>query len=554
MEGMWTDSSVNNTGAAEARTRNVPGDGKYDQSTFPAPIKLMVGRVDLANLPGRLTWGGPATFPGEIELLRNYLNKNHKFRHKQFDLPRRAFVGDYFGYRNGEAFAASGWRNFAAFFSSTNVANLPEQGTWVPTLSTNPCLVAYGCGAGSYTSIGGLGNSDVYHDGITTELMANDPKTVFALLFGSWLGDWDSEDNILRSVLALPSYGLAAACSGRPHWFMQHMALGEPIGVSARLTQNNAPNGLYQSQMNSCAGQIHIALMGDPTLRLHVVAPPFDVQGTTHASGLALTWMPAPDSVTGYYVYSTTNLTEAFTRLTPEPVAVPQFIDPAPRPGTTYMVRAVKLETSASGSYYNLSQGAFFNPETQNLPTLTDSGSISTNVPNARPVSWMDDALPAGAISGSDDGGTWRWVGENPSPASGKLAAQSNLGEGLHQQYFSWASPELTVNHGDSLFAHVYLDSSHPPSQLMLQWNDGTWEHRAYWGANKIDYGEDGTVSRHYAGPLPPPGRWVRLQVPASRVGLEGRPIRGMAFTLFGGRATWDNVGRLGSASEITNL
>jgi len=54
-----------------------------NQSTFPAPLKLMVGRVDLANMPGRLTYGGPASFPSELELLRNYLNKDHKFRAKQ---------------------------------------------------------------------------------------------------------------------------------------------------------------------------------------------------------------------------------------------------------------------------------------------------------------------------------------------------------------------------------------------------------------------------------------------------------------------------------------
>src|SRR5438552_6534274 len=45
MDGIWTDTSVNDTAASEPRNRNVPGDGKFDQSTFPAPLKLMVGRV-----------------------------------------------------------------------------------------------------------------------------------------------------------------------------------------------------------------------------------------------------------------------------------------------------------------------------------------------------------------------------------------------------------------------------------------------------------------------------------------------------------------------------
>ena len=44
-------------------------------------------------------------------------------------------------------------------------------------------------------------------------------------------------------------------------------------------------------------------------------------------------------------------------------------------------------------------------------------------------------------------------------------------------------------------------------------------------------------------GPLPATGQWVRLEVPASAVGLEGAAISGMAFTLFDGRATWDTTG-----------
>src|SRR5262249_32625371 len=178
MDGTWTDNLVNDKTATESRNRNIPGDGKYDQSTFPAPLKLMVGRVDLSKMPGRMTAGGDPTFPGELQLLRNYLNKDHNFRQKQFDLPRRGVVGDYFGVRDGEAFAASGWRNLASFFSPMNVTTIKNEGAWISNLSSNSYLWAYGCGPGSFTSIGGLGNSDPYHDGVTTELYRNDPKAV----------------------------------------------------------------------------------------------------------------------------------------------------------------------------------------------------------------------------------------------------------------------------------------------------------------------------------------------------------------------------------------
>jgi hypothetical protein len=45
-------------------------------------------------------------------------------------------------------------------------------------------------------------------------------------------------------------------------------------------------------------------------------------------------------------------------------------------------------------------------------------------------------------------------------------------------------------------------------------------------------------------GARPPLGQWVRLEVPAAQVGIEGRAINGLAFTLYGGRATWDAAGK----------
>jgi hypothetical protein len=362
MDGAWTDNLVNDRSATDRRNQNVPGDGKYDQSTFPAPLKLMVGRVDLSKMPGRLTAGGDATFPDELELLRNYLNKDHNFRHKQFDLPRRGVVGDYFGVRDGEAFAASGWRNLASFFSPMNVATIKTEGSWISNLSSNSYLWAYGCGPGSFTSIGGLGNSDSYHDGVTTELYRNDPKAAFTMLYGSWLGDWDSEDNFQRATLALPSYGLTCVWSGRPHWFLHHMALGEPIGYSTRLTQNNRVNGLYRNQQNNCAGQIHIALMGDPTLRMHTVAPAANLSCVSEKDVADLYWDASPENVVGYHVYRATHADGPYVRLTSTPIETCAYEDPSARAGDSYMVRAVKLETSASGTYYNGSQGVFYLP------------------------------------------------------------------------------------------------------------------------------------------------------------------------------------------------
>ena len=114
----------------------------------------------------------------------------------------------------------------------------------------------------------------------------------------------------------------------------------------------------------------------------------------------------------------------------------------------------------------------------------------------------------------------------------------------MQSRGLSQAQLARSVGVADTLFAYVFLDPANPPSEVMLQWYDGTWEHRAYWGSNSIAWGTDGTASRRSMGALPAAGQWVKLSVPASEVGLEGRTVRGMAFTLYGGRATWDYAGK----------
>ncbi len=178
-----------------------------------------------------------------------------------------------------------------------------------------------------------------------------------------------------------------------------------------------------------------------------------------------------------------------------------------------------------------------------NLYAWVNTGGGSSSSSNPATV-WVDDSLPNGASPSSDGGDGWTWVANNPLPFSGTLSAQSNVAAGEHQHYFSGATATLSVGASDTLFTYVYLDPSNPPTEIMLQWNDGSWEHRAYWGANNIGWGVDGTVSRMSMGAIPATGQWVKLSVPASTVGLGPSTLNGMAFTTYDGRATWDYAGK----------
>jgi PKD repeat protein len=364
MNGNWTDASINNVGATRPQNQNSIGDGKFDQTTIPTEVELQVGRVDFANMP--------SFTEGEEELLRRYLNKDHAWRHKQFTVSTRAVVDDNFGVFIGpplENFATSGFRNFAPFVGSANVVAGDYR---TEMLSGQSCLWSYGCGAGSYTSASGV---------TTTPNFVNDSLSgVFSMIFGSYHGDWDVSDNLMRAALASKGTILSCAWGGRPQWHFYHMGLGEVIGYGARITMNN--NSLFVPGYG--ARMVHIALMGDPALRMHVVAPATNLVISTINGGRdnQLNWTASADAILGYYVYRAEG-SSAFVRITPSLIPVNNFIDQCVAAGDyRYMVRAMKLENGNSGSYYNLSQGVIGSvTNTTNFALSTQSLPVSSFCP-----------------------------------------------------------------------------------------------------------------------------------------------------------------------------
>jgi hypothetical protein len=156
---------------------------------------------------------------------------------------------------------------------------------------------------------------------------------------------------------------------------------------------------------------------------------------------------------------------------------------------------------------------------------------------------WIDDDTPPGAKRQGDS--EWEFIGKSKlAPFSGERVS-TRTAEGVSQHFFTDANPPLRIGDGDKLFTYVYLDPNNPPKTIMLQWNDGTWEHRAFWGEDHIPFGSGPESPNHlHMGPLPNTGEWVRLEVEASKVGLAaGATVNGWAFTQFNGRVYWDKSG-----------
>lgn len=339
----WTDAN-NYPGASRPENVNIPGDGKFDQTTIPNEVSLQIGRVYLDKL---------STFGlGRDSLYKRYLAKDYSYRMNEWDVPRRGLVDDLLNALGGEYPGRNGFQNANALFGESG--NITSYDTFIKILRTEPYLFSHASSTGGYTSNKQLNSS----------MFKTATYSVFQTSFGSYHGDWDINNNLLRAEIAGPGYGLTSVWAGRPQWHFHMMAMGYPIGYSAWMTQNNFINGNYQTyDPGYGAGWVHVALMGDPTLRLHVMKPAANLTASASAAGdqVTLNWNASTDAgIMGYMVYRSDDQFGIWNPVTSSPVTGNQFTDLHPLKGKNiYMVRAVRLEEAPGGSYYNMSQGVF---------------------------------------------------------------------------------------------------------------------------------------------------------------------------------------------------
>ncbi|MEO6758611.1 MAG: fibronectin type III domain-containing protein, partial [Saprospiraceae bacterium] len=341
VNGIWTDASINNTSPDRDANDNIPGDGKFDQSIIPSNVELAVGRVDFRHL-------SPATFgASQVELYRRYLNKDHAWRIHEYVVENKAIVDDNFGYFNGEAFAANGYRNAYPLVGAANVV----EGDFFDDTKTAGYLMGIGCGGGTYTSADGVGSSQ--------DFATDSVNVVFTMLFGSYHGDWDYEtDPFMPSALASKGGILTCAWAGRPHVFYEGLASGETIGYCTAETQNAASNtGFLASYGESGA---HVSLLGDPSLRANVVDPPKDLVATPQCGNVQLSWTAATGALEGYLVYRSSERNGGYERLTENLITATTFQDEfVPEDTFYYQVRAIAaVSTPGGGTYLNSSTGA----------------------------------------------------------------------------------------------------------------------------------------------------------------------------------------------------
>jgi hypothetical protein len=358
LDGQWTDTNsfANTGGFLEARFLNRAGDGKFDQYHIPPDvegvfrIEVAVGRIDFAKLPafvGASFLGAPRNAERtEVALLREHLARNHRYRHKQLNLRAGGIATDTTGWGNCHIYCA-------AFASAGRAVG------WEPPqlvegdvfATTNAALWGFHFGRSGSDSL-----SDGRHRTAELASGSKSARAVFLLLDGSYHGDFDYPNSFMRAALAAPGLGLAATWRRALPWRLEHLALGDWLGTALVRTLDE-----WDRKQGWFVGNTFMAILGDPTLRLFVTAPPSQLRADREAERVLLRWNPSPEPAARFVVLrSVAGLSGTFENLTPTPLSEPTFTDEAPPAAKKlYQVRALSLVTSGSGSFTNSSQGVF---------------------------------------------------------------------------------------------------------------------------------------------------------------------------------------------------
>jgi fibronectin type 3 domain-containing protein len=356
MTGTWTDT--------KSATGYTAGDGKFDQDKPPVIPQLAVCRVDFGEMS--------SFSQTETQLIQRYLVKNHKFRHGITTAERRSFTANNWGSTTTTTQIPDGpsvphMKGYSSALGYSTVGySMNGANVWKSALNAGSYLFSYGSGPGTNTSASGIVT--------TTEFAAGNYQTIFMGLSGSYFGEYNLANNLMRASLGMPDYGLVSVYGGA---MPSAMGLAVPYSRYWRSHLTMPGDTLFSLLDN----QLHTIVHGDGTLRAFSVKPASSPSLSASAGQITINWTASPDTdLVGYHVYRATSPAGPYTRLTGttanagnptgSPVAGTSFTDTTVVSGTsyTYMIRAVKAESGNCGTFHNLSQGIFVSNQ---IPAVT---------------------------------------------------------------------------------------------------------------------------------------------------------------------------------------
>ena len=298
----------------------------------------------------------PAFSAGEVQLLQNYLNKAHQYK-KAMGPQERGLVLDNLQWV-GNPIAGCAYRNMGPLVVTpmsriaTPMAR-PFQLCERSELHSGPIPAGGDCKQRTMASPPSMGPTTSQRPRTTPR-----PCRMGRVQHVLWQhGDWDNRNNFLRAP------GQRSGADQRMGWNAPLVVPPTWVGETTAmvlLSMNNTTD--YQPQNGGCRAVPTIEasrLMAYPlTLRMHMVAPPAALQVTNNGGRRPSVGMRAP------IMWLATTCTSSMehgrflrgashdNRHSHQSPPFHSFVA-----GKEYMVRAVKLQTSKSGTYYNLSSG-----------------------------------------------------------------------------------------------------------------------------------------------------------------------------------------------------
>jgi len=346
--------------------------GVYLKSALPARQALQVGRVDFHNIFGEmdeddayLTAAPKSLTDGrrlmsEAEFLINYTEKANDYKMNRRTLPI-----------TGQAFSLDGlfsdsldeyYRSFEAFggmdgFGFQFLNSSPGYSLGLLEENESYSFGTFRAGGANHTGFAnGSVRSYMFYDKIY--------KMHFWSFLSSYHWEWEKYNAILKAPLTMKDYGLVSSWSGRLSYYttpsldLHHLGLGESFGHS------------YMESVNQNR-QLYINLLGDPTLRLFPMDPVSDVKGYKYPEEdiICLTWEKSKDALSGYNVYAK-NGSGSYDRINKTQIKDNRYFIREPKNETgEYMVKAVALTKTFSGTFYNMSVGVYAD-ETKDGPGI----------------------------------------------------------------------------------------------------------------------------------------------------------------------------------------
>ncbi len=343
IDGVFTDLATFNPENIDVKAINLPNDLKWDQDYIPSQLEMAFGRVDFADIAGSSI--------NEENLLRNYLNKLHNYRivFDGCDMGNKTAFN--FGYDNSND---GSYRSLIPISGAENVdfysGNLPFP-QWVSQNGPYQLFMQ---------NIQVPDTSQLQTYGMNSTIFSSDQ---------SYWGYWDEPYIFgaygkIRELLSLNTKCLGIIYTTTGINIFHQPGMGETMGWSCkRIMDHNQTNSLYlkPSQQYDTPvywNRTHFQYHGDPTLRLNQVKPPSNVQ-VSFLNGHTITWSASTDTnIIGYHVYRSYSEFGPYQRLTSNVITELTFTDTdLTAVVRNYIVKAVKLETTGSGTYLNPSIG-----------------------------------------------------------------------------------------------------------------------------------------------------------------------------------------------------